>query len=36
MLCRLMVCVLVFAEQLLTGLKDKDTVVRWSAAKGYV
>lgn len=24
------------AEQLLIGLKDKDTIVRWSAAKGYV
>ncbi|NXF24598.1 TBCD protein, partial [Rhodinocichla rosea] len=23
-----------FAEQLLVGLKDKDTIVRWSAAKG--
>ena len=23
-------------EQLLLGLKDGDTVVRWSAAKGYV
>ena len=25
-----------FTEKLLAGLKDKDTVVRWSAAKGYV
>ena len=24
-----------FLEVLLNGLKDKDTVVRWSAAKGY-
>jgi len=23
-------------EKLLSGLKDKDTIVRWSAAKGYV
>jgi len=23
------------AEKLLSGLKDKDTIVRWSAAKGY-
>ena len=24
----------VLPEQLLVGLKDKDTIVRWSAAKG--
>lgn len=35
-ICFKMLNLCILSEKLLSGLKDNDTVVRWSAAKGYV